>query len=195
MLGVCSFSYVYSSAFYLPAKEADPQLAMGENLVISPTCEVGVVGSLRTNCERAQNGPGIPLHGLSAGPTLEKQDSFERPLPLAQAKLSLSMDIVTEGRTINIRAYRHTVLCIVCHSNKMPEDGFLLLCHRLSHAYKFMLDNGRPPFTPFFIPLRQKQTIPRCVDKCEQFAKMQQNACINDKIPIVPHSRSIVRYN
>ena len=44
------------------------RVLLGEDLVISPTCEVGVAGSIprRANWERAWNGPGIPLHGFLA---------------------------------------------------------------------------------------------------------------------------------
>ena len=43
---------------------------LGETLVISPSCEVGVVGSIpgRFNIERAWNGPVIPFHGFSGQP-------------------------------------------------------------------------------------------------------------------------------
>ena len=68
VLGRCSISCVCTSAFYLPTKEADPLLVM--DLVISPTCEVGVAGSIpgRTICKRAWTGPGIPLLGFSDQP-------------------------------------------------------------------------------------------------------------------------------
>ena len=39
---------------------------LGEDLVISSTYEVGFAG--RINCERAWNGPKIPLHSFSAQP-------------------------------------------------------------------------------------------------------------------------------
>ena len=46
-----------------------PWVLLGEDLVISPTCEVGVAGLIpgKTNCERAWIGPEIPLHDFSVG--------------------------------------------------------------------------------------------------------------------------------
>ena len=43
---------------------------LGEDLVIYPTCEVGVAGLVpgRTNCEMAWIGPGIPRCGFSNQP-------------------------------------------------------------------------------------------------------------------------------
>ena len=43
---------------------------LGEHLAISPTCEVGVAGlsPRRTNCKRARNGLGMPLHDFTAKP-------------------------------------------------------------------------------------------------------------------------------
>ena len=63
VLGRCRISCVCTSAFQLPAKEADPQLAMGpsgDDLLISPTCEVA--GSLLRFLEDPfMKGPGMVL--------------------------------------------------------------------------------------------------------------------------------------
>ena len=125
VLGRCSISCVCTSAFYLPAKEADSQHVMGPSGrgfgEFSYLWSVGVASSIpgRTNCKRAWIDPGIPLYGVSDQPLCPraklaacqpmvccepcllaqsgKWDFFERPLPVAQLMLSLSMYTVTEG--------------------------------------------------------------------------------------------------
>ena len=63
----------YTITLQLPAKEANPQLAMGPSgrgFGDSPTCEVGVAGLIlgKTNYERACNGPGY--HFMVSQPSL-----------------------------------------------------------------------------------------------------------------------------
>ena len=68
----CSISCVCTSAFLLPVKEADPQLAMGPpgRGFGDFSCEMGVAGSIprKTNCDRTWTDPGILFHGFSAQP-------------------------------------------------------------------------------------------------------------------------------